>query len=44
MLILGHGRERTVDEYAALAERAGLRLGAAIPTTTGTLIELRPGD
>ncbi|MGH7572429.1 MAG: methyltransferase [Gemmatimonadota bacterium] len=45
MLILGHGRERTVDEYAALAGKAGLRLSSAIPTTTGTthLIELRPG-
>ncbi|MGH7563227.1 MAG: methyltransferase [Gemmatimonadota bacterium] len=42
MLILGHGRERTLDEYAALAGKAGLRLSTAIPTTTGAhLIELR---
>ncbi len=32
MLILGHGRERTLDEYAALAAQAGL--GVGVITTT----------
>ncbi|MGH7676444.1 MAG: methyltransferase [Gemmatimonadales bacterium] len=32
MLILTGGRERTLDEYAALARRAGLRVHAATPT------------
>jgi hypothetical protein len=31
MLLCG-GRERTVEEYAGLFERAGLRLARAIPT------------
>ncbi len=44
MLILGHGRERTLEEYSALAERAGLRLSAATASSTGLhLIELRRG-
>jgi len=42
MLILGTGRERTLDEYAALAVTAGLRLHATTPTVVGPhLIELR---
>lgn len=41
MLILGQGRERTREEYAALAERAGLRLVATTPTAAGPhLLEL----
>lgn len=40
MLILGHGRERTLEEYAALGKLAGLELGAVTPTTVGVhLIE-----
>jgi hypothetical protein len=31
MLLCG-GRERTVEEYAALFEKAGLRLARTIPT------------
>jgi len=43
MLILGTGRERTLEEYAALAVGAGMRLGAATPTAVGVhLIELEP--
>jgi len=42
MLILGHGRERTLDEYADLARQAGLRVTASLPTSTGLqVIELR---
>jgi hypothetical protein len=42
MLILGTGRERTLDEYGALAKRSGLRLTGATPTPVGVhLIELR---
>ncbi len=43
MLILGTGRERTLEEYAALAVRAGMRLTAATPTAVDVhLIELMP--
>lgn len=43
MLILGHGRERTLAEYAALAKKAGLAVEKAARTTTGVhAIELRP--
>lgn len=42
MLILGTGRERTLDEYGAVAKRAGLRVTGANPTPVGVhLIELR---
>jgi len=42
MLILGHGRERTLEEYRALAERAGLAVGTVTPTPVGPhLIEMR---
>jgi len=42
MLILGHGRERTLDEYAALGNQADLMLGTVTPTTVGVhLIEFR---
>ena len=42
MLILGHGRERTLEEYRALAERAGLSVGKVTPTPDGPhLIEMR---
>ncbi len=42
MLILGEGRERTLDEFAALARKAGLRLHAATALPAGPhLIELR---
>ena len=41
MLILGHGRERTVDEYTALAARAGLAVGVVTTTVDDLhLIEL----
>ncbi|MGH8877232.1 MAG: methyltransferase [Stackebrandtia sp.] len=44
MLVLGEGRERTVDEYAALGAHAGLELGAVTPTPDGLhIIELRHG-
>jgi O-methyltransferase domain len=35
MLVLRHGRERTVAEYAALLEAAGLRLTGDVPTSAG---------
>ncbi len=38
MLILGTGRERTLEEYGALGARAGLRLIAAMPTAVGVHI------
>lgn len=42
MLTLGHGRERALEEYMALAERAGLRLHEARPTSQGFhVMELR---
>jgi len=42
MLILGHGRERTLDEYGALAAQAGLSVGSVTTTADGLhLIELR---
>ncbi|MFW3172790.1 methyltransferase [Geodermatophilus sp. CPCC 206100] len=44
MLVLLHGRERSVAEYAALLERAGLRLTADVPTGAGVhVLEARPG-
>jgi hypothetical protein len=44
MLILGHGRERTLDEYAEVARRAGLTLVDATPTPIGVhVIELVAG-
>ena len=42
MLILGHGRERTLDEYAALGAQANLEFGSAVSTAAGvSLIEFR---
>ena len=38
MFVMPGGRERTLDEYAALLDRAGLRLAAAHPTTSGHLV------
>ena len=38
MLVMPGGRERTVDEYAALFEQAGLRLAGAHPMATGYLL------
>lgn len=38
MLVMPGGRERTVDEYAALFAEAGLRLLGAHPTTIGQLV------
>ncbi len=41
MLILGTGRERTLDEYTALAGRAGWRVASVTPTAVGPhVIEL----
>ena len=34
MLVLPGGRERTLDEYAALLELAGFRLEKATPTSS----------
>lgn len=43
MLILGHGKERTLEEYAALARTAGLAVASAKRTAAGVhAIELRP--
>jgi O-methyltransferase/methyltransferase family protein len=38
MFVMPGGRERTLDEYAALFDRAGLQFTAAHPTTTGHLV------
>jgi hypothetical protein len=38
MLVMPGGRERTVDEYAALFDEAGLRLAGVHPTATGQLV------
>jgi len=38
MLVMPGGRERTLDEYAALFDAADLRLVAAHPTTSGHLV------
>ncbi len=38
MFVMPGGRERTLDEYAALFDAAGLRLVGASPTTTGYLV------
>ena len=38
MFVMPGGRERTLDEYAALLDRAGLRLAATHPTTSGHLV------
>ena len=38
MFVMPGGRERTIDEYAALLDRAGLRLHGAQPTATGLLV------
>ena len=38
MFVLPGGRERTVEEYSALFDRAGLSFTAAHPTTTGLLV------
>lgn len=35
MLILGHGRERTLAEYTTLAARAGLLVASTTPTSAG---------
>ena len=40
MLVMPGGRERTEGEFAALFERAGLRLAQTVPTAAGlTVIE-----
>ncbi len=42
MLVLGLGRERTLDEYAGLGNQADLKLGTVTPTAVGVhLIEFR---
>lgn len=38
MLVMPYGRERTVDEYAALFQDAGLRVVGVHPTGTGSLV------
>jgi hypothetical protein len=38
MFVMPGGRERTVDEYAALFDEAGLRLAGVHPTRTGQLV------
>jgi hypothetical protein len=38
MLVLPGGRERTLDEYAALLESAGFRLERATPTSSSYLV------
>lgn len=38
MLVLMGGRERTVEDYTALAERAGLRVTAMRPTASLRII------
>jgi hypothetical protein len=38
MFVMPGGRERTIDEYAALFAEADLQLVAAHPTTTGSLV------
>jgi hypothetical protein len=44
MLALGHGRERTLEEYSQLAASAGLRMHEAKPTAQGFhVMELRNG-
>jgi hypothetical protein len=45
-MVLCGGRERTVEEYAALFERAGLRLNRTIPTRhpAMTVIEALAGN
>jgi hypothetical protein len=43
MLVMTGGRERTLDEYAALFEAAGLRLAGATPTGAGfSVLEAAP--
>jgi hypothetical protein len=43
MLVMPGGRERTVDEFAALYERAGFELAGTTPTAAGmSVIEGRP--
>ena len=43
MLVLLHGRERTVSEYAALCDRAGLQVTADDPTPAEVhVLEVRP--
>jgi hypothetical protein len=43
MLILNEGRERTLDQYGALARQAGLAVAGATPTPVGvSMIEMRP--
>ena len=34
MMVLTGGRERTVEEFSALFEKAGLRQSAIVPTST----------
>ena len=38
MFVMPGGRERTVEEYAALLQRAGLDFTFAHPTATGQLV------
>jgi len=42
MLAYVNGRERTLEDLAALAETAGLRLGSRTPAGTRTVMELLP--
>ena len=42
MLAYVRGRERTLDQLAALASSAGLQLGSCTPAGTRTVVELRP--
>jgi hypothetical protein len=42
MLVMPGGRERTVDEYAALLERAGFELAGVASTGTMSVVEGRP--
>jgi hypothetical protein len=45
MLILNEGRERTLDQYGALAHAAGLAVAGAVPTPVGVhIIEMRPAS
>ena len=43
MLVMPGGRERTVEEFAALFESAGFELAATTPTAAAmSVIEARP--
>jgi hypothetical protein len=42
MLVAPGGRERTVDEFAALLQRGGFELGRVTPTGDYSVVEGRP--